>query len=286
MISTVDLRRDGAVDSLRRACEELGFFTVTGHGVDEELVRAVADASRAFFDSPDAEKARYASPAEIPGLPVYRPLRSERLGATGDGVVAADLKESLDWGPTLEGVAWPPGLEELYTAYLAAMHTLARRLRGLVARALERHEAWFEDRFDEQASSLRVINYPDPDAPPTAGQVRAGAHRDYGFLTILRGDDAPGGLEVQTLAGAWVPVRPDPGAFVCNIGDLLAEWTGGSWTSTLHRVSVPPPDAAVGSRRQSLVFFHNPRADAYLDELGLTSGDYILRKAAAAFGTS
>jgi isopenicillin N synthase-like dioxygenase len=274
VIPVVDLRRDEAVETLRRACEELGFFTVTGHGVDGDLTADVAARSRAFFDQSSSEKEQYAGPGTTAGFPVYRPLRSESLGATGDGVPAADLKESLDWGPTLDGVAWPDGLEEPYTRYLAEMHGVARELRGVIARALGHDEDWFEERFDDGASSLRVINYPDVDAPPEEGQLRAGAHRDYGFLTILRSDDALGGLEVQTLEGDWVPVRPPAGAFVCNIGDLLAEWSG--WTSTLHRVAVPPADAAAGNRRQSLVFFHNPADEE--------SRDYILRKASAAFG--
>lgn len=276
MIPVVDLRQDDAAARLRDACERLGFFTVVGHGIAEELIAEVADRSRAFFDLPAAEKERCAAPAATPGLPVYRPLRSESLGATGDGVPTADLKESLDWGPALDGVAWPAGLEEPYTRYLAELHRLARILRGTIAAALGEPEDFFEPRFDELSSSLRVINYPDPDEPPAEGQLRAGAHRDYGFLTILRADDAPGGLEVQALDGTWVEVRPPAGAFVCNIGDLLAEWTG--WTSTLHRVAVPPPDARTGSRRQSLVFFHNPADEE--------SRGYILRKAAAAFGTA
>jgi isopenicillin N synthase-like dioxygenase len=274
VIPVVDLGRDDAVATLRAACEALGFFTVVGHGVDAALVTEVADRSREFFDLAPEDKLAFAAPAERPGVPVYRPVRSERLGATGDGVPAADLKESLDWGPQLDGVGWPAGLEAPYRAYLGELHRLARDLRGVIARALGRPDDWFEERFDDQASSLRVINYPDPDGPVADGQLRAGAHRDYGFLTILRSDDAPGGLEVRTLEGDWVPVRPPADAYVCNIGDLLAEWTG--WTSTLHRVAVPPPDAAGGSRRQSLVFFHNP-ADA-------ESRAYILGKAAAAFG--
>jgi isopenicillin N synthase-like dioxygenase len=276
VIPVVDLRRDNAVDALRSACEEIGFFTVVGHGVSPEAIAQVADASRRFFDQGPAAKERFAGPGTVVGLPVYRPLRSERLGATGDGVDHADLKESLDWGPSLVGVDWPAGLQRPYVAYLREMHVLARRLRGVIAQALGHPEEWFEERFDELSSSLRVINYPEPDAPPEPGQLRAGAHRDYGFLTVLRSDDAPGGLEVQTVAGEWVEVTPTPDAFVCNIGDLLADLTEGSWTSTLHRVAVPPADAR-GARRQSIVFFHNPGDDA--------AQAYILRKAAAALGT-
>jgi isopenicillin N synthase-like dioxygenase len=277
VIPVVDLKRDGAVQELRTACEELGFFTVVGHDVDPRAIREVAAVSKRFFDSPAEEKERFAGAAAGMGLPVYRPLRSERLGATGDGTNAADLKESLDWGPSLEGVDWPPGLQRPYLTYLSQMHALARSLRVVIARALGHREDWFEDRFDDTSSTLRVINYPDPDGELPPGQLRAGAHRDYGFLTILRSDDAPGGLEVQTIAGDWLPVAPSADAFVCNIGDLLAHWSDGRWTSTLHRVAVPPPDAAADSRRQSIVFFHNPADDE--------SRAYILGKAAAAFGT-
>ena len=276
MIPVVDLRSDNAVAVLRTACEEIGFFTVVGHGVSPAAIDEVASVSRRFFDQTADAKARFAGPGGVVGLPVYRPLQSERLGATGDGDDHADLKESLDWGPSLAGVDWPAGLQSPYVTYLREMHRLARALRGVIAQALGRPEDWFEERFDELSSSLRVINYPEPDALPAAGQLRAGAHRDYGFLTILRSDDAPGGLEVQTVAGEWVEVTPTPDAFVCNIGDLLADLTEGAWTSTLHRVAVPPPGAH-GARRQSIVFFHNPGDDA--------SQQYILRKAAAALGT-
>jgi isopenicillin N synthase-like dioxygenase len=276
VIPVVDLRSDNAVAALRSACEEIGFFTVVGHDVSRATTDEVAAVSRRFFDQSAGAKARFAGPGNIVGLPVYRPLQSERLGATGDGDDHPDLKESLDWGPSLAGVDWPAGLQRPYVTYLREMHRLARVLRGTIAQALGRPEDWFEDRFDELSSSLRVINYPEPDATPEAGQLRAGAHRDYGFLTILRSDDAPGGLEVQTVAGEWVQVTPTPDAFVCNIGDLLADLTEGAWTSTLHRVAAPPPGAD-GVRRQSIVFFHNPGDDA--------SQQYILHKAAAALGT-
>ena len=64
-------------------------------------------------------------------------------------------------------------------------------------------------------------------------------------MTILR-QDAVGGLEVLGIDGAWAGVEPAPGAFVVNIGDLMARWTNDRWRSTLHRV-VDPPDPAAAS---------------------------------------
>jgi isopenicillin N synthase-like dioxygenase len=255
-VPTIDL---SALDAheVRRACEEVGFFTVVGHGVPDELIDEVAARSRAFFDRPDGEKERFRAPADTLGLPVYRPLGAERLGAN------ADRKASLDWGPSLAGVAWPDGeLRAAYERYYAEM----LRVAGTLVDAFGLDASL----FDDVSSSLRVIDYP---AGGGAG-ARAGAHRDYGCLTLIR-SDAPG-LEIETHDGAWLPVEPPPGGYVVNVGDLLARWTNGRWVSTLHRVV----DLGDAPRRQSLVFFHNPRADAVVD--GVVAGEYILERAAAA----
>jgi isopenicillin N synthase-like dioxygenase len=275
-VPMIDLARGPAevADEVRRACEDIGFLTVVGHGVDVELIEEVASRSRAFFDLPDAEKERFRGPAATPGLPVYRPLGAEKLGAN------ADRKASLDWGPSLEGVGWPsPELRSAYVRYYAEMLRVAGTLVNSFALALGLNEHTLDEMFDDRSSSLRVIDY-----PAGAGGARAGAHRDYGCLTIIRSDAA--GLEVQTRSGEWVPVQAPPSGFVVNIGDLMQRWTGDRWVSTLHRVV---GEDGVSSRRQSLVFFHNPRNDAVIETLGdgtryepVTAGAYVLARAAEA----
>lgn len=261
-------------DKVRRACEDVGFLTVVGHGSDAALIEEVAARSRAFFDLPDAEKERFRGPAATPGLPVYRPLGAETLGAN------ADRKASLDWGPSLEGVGWPsPELRGAYERYYVQMLRLAATLVRSFALALGLDEHELDRFFDDRSSSLRVIDY-----PAGAGGARAGAHRDYGCLTIIRSDAA--GLEVQTRGGEWLPVQAPAGGFVVNIGDLMQRWTGDRWVSTLHRVV---GQEGASPRRQSLVFFHNPRTDAVIETLGdgrhyepVTAGEYVLARAADA----
>ncbi len=298
MIPTIDLSLGPAklADEVRLACEEVGFLTIVGHGIDEALIEEVAARSRAFFDLPDEEKERYRTPAETPGLPVYRPLGAEKLGAN------ADKKASLDWGPSLPGVAWPERLREPYERYFAEMLRVADVLTRSFALALGLEEGSLAPFFDDRSSSLRVIDYPALEVstakPPTASKktgpryaapagadgARAGAHRDYGCLTIIRSD--AGGLEAQTREGDWVAVQAPPGGFVVNIGDLMQRWTGDRWVSTLHRVVGAEGDSP---RRQSLVFFHNPRSDAVIETLeggtayeAVTAGDYVLERAAEA----
>jgi len=123
---------------------------------------------------------------------------------------------------------------------------------------------YFDDKVDRHITNFSVLHYPEQAKPPLPGQLRAGAHTDYGSLTILKPDNAPGGLQVQK-DGNWIDVPTLPGTFVVNLGDLMAEWTNDRWVSTLHRVVNPPRDKAVGSRRLSMAFFHQPNYDAVIE---------------------
>ena len=125
----------------------------------------------------------------------------------------------------------------------------------------------------------------------TPGQIRAGAHTDYGSLTILLPQAGSRGLEILTPDGQWTEVPPQPAAFVINIGDLMARWTNDSWVSTLHRVVIPSPEGGGAERRQSFAFFHQPNWDAEIVALdaclapgespkygSVLSGPYLMSK--------
>jgi isopenicillin N synthase-like dioxygenase len=160
----------------------------------------------------------------------------------------------------------------------------------LFAMALDLDEFWFDDKIDKHMTNFVVSNYPDQPHELPEGQLRAGAHTDYGSLTIIKAEDKPGGLEVLDSEGRWRPVPMVPGTFVVNLGDLMARWTNDHWVSTMHRVVNPPRDKAIGSRRQSLIFFHQPNYDAIIECLPscldngrakyapITSGEHLLMK--------
>jgi isopenicillin N synthase-like dioxygenase len=293
------------------ACRSIGFLVVSGHGVSDALVEEMHRISRAFFDLPLAEKQRAVSPDPN----IYRGYFGLGTSAVAysldDRSAPPDHREyfsinrvSIDpadpYYTTPEGRRifapniWPdgvPGFEETWTRYYRAMEELSLALMRLFALALDLEEHWFDDKVDKHMTNLVVSNYPDqPDALPK-GQLRAGPHTDYGSLTILKTEDKPGGLEVQDSAGRWIPVAIVPGTFIINLGDLMAQWTNDRWVSTMHRVVNPPREAAIGSRRQSLVFFHQPNYDALVECLPscrgagakyapITSGAHLLTKIA------
>ncbi|MGD9881032.1 MAG: isopenicillin N synthase family dioxygenase [Reyranella sp.] len=263
-----------------RTCREIGFMVISGHGVDADLIAAVEATSRAFFDLPLDEKMRIVRPA--PDVTRgYIPFKAEVLVRSRGGSAEGDLNESLMIGPldvadtpyyTAPAAGrhfapnlWPEqpaGLRPAYERYFRVMSGLAADLMQLFALALDLPQDHFAGSIDRHISRLRVRNYPAPREAPAPGQLRAGAHSDYGSLTILKTEDRPGGLQVQGRNGEWLDVPHRPGCFVVNIGDMMARWTNDRWVSTLHRVVNPPPDRAAESRRQSLVFFHNPNYDA------------------------
>ncbi|CAN5197863.1 2-oxoglutarate and iron-dependent oxygenase domain-containing protein [soil metagenome] len=268
----------GAVDA---ACRDIGFLVIAGHGIDRELIERTQAVSRRFFDLPIAEKMKVAKPAKdvtrgYIGVAEESVARSRDRSAT-----AGDLNESFMIGPVdLPPVEYaqasaagkhfapnlwpasPPELREAYTDYYRAMSALAGTLMRIFAIAIGVDEHFFDDKIDRHISRLRVRNYPQQLVEPLPGQIRAGAHSDYGSLTILAAEDKPGGLQVHNLAGDWVDVPIVPDTFIVNLGDLLARWTNDRWVSTLHRVVNPPAGSGAESRRQSLVFFHNPNYDA------------------------
>jgi isopenicillin N synthase-like dioxygenase len=246
-----------------------------------------------------------------PGYPYgYAPMQGERLAASLGAHTPPDLKETFSMGPierpahitadsdpaeafAYEPTPWPQSLPEFrpaMEAYYTAMAQLVVRIMRHFAVALQLPIDFFDSRIDRHTSALRVLNYPALDAPPQPGQLRAGGHTDYGTVTVLKADAAPGGLQVQ-LDGEWVPVPVVENSLIVNLGDAMARWTNDRWRSTLHRVVVPPAEVAATARRQSIAFFHNANWDALIECIPsclkqgespryapVTAGDHLMSK--------
>lgn len=271
--------------ALADACARIGFFALVGHGIADHQVADTQRTARAFFEQGAEPKVSVLRrPPEFNRG--WIPPESESLGATLGAAAPNDLKESFTMGPPdvpateyytrpeafphFARNRWPEqpaDLRPVLTAYFTAVEALATDLMRLFALGLGLPERWFDPSIDRQCGSLRALFYPPQQGVPAPGQLRAGAHTDYGCITILKTEEAPGGLEVAVPGtDRWIPVPTIPGAFVVNLGDLMRHWTNDRWASTLHRV-VNPPAAAEGTDRGrlSLAFFHQPNYDALID---------------------
>ncbi len=291
LIDIAPFRHGGAADRDRiageidLACRDIGFFLITGHGVDEVLIERAYEMARRFFEKPLDEKREIKQPA--PSISRgYTPMGGESLAAGLGDAAPPDLKEMIDIGPVdvpggdyyerpeagdhFHPNLWPSRpvpFRETMVSYYRAMNGLADELMAIFAHALELPPGFFTDKLDKNMSALRLLCYPEQKKAPAPGQLRGGSHTDYGTLTILTSDQALGGLQAQHRDGSWVDVLPAPGSYVVNIGDAMQVWTNDRWVSTLHRVVNPPRDRASLARRHAMPFFHQPNYDAIIDTL-------------------
>jgi len=265
------------VDTLGRACRDVGFFYVTGHGIPEELIARVFATSAAFFSGPASirESASFSGPGDNRG---YIKLGGETL----DPGKPADVKEAFNIGlelapddpellaraPFRAANLWPelPGFRDTMLDYFNRVWRLGRDLHRGFALDLGLDPEFFEDKLDKPNATLRLLHYPPVASPPADGQLGAGVHTDYGNVTLLA-TDAVGGLMVQDRSGRWLDAPVIPGAFVCNIGDCLMRWSNDVYVSTPHKVVSPR-----GADRYSVAFFLDPNPDAMVACLPTCTG--------------
>jgi isopenicillin N synthase-like dioxygenase len=283
-IPTLDIRRfetdrRAFVAELGQAYREWGFCGISHHGIAPERIAAAYGAFKQFFALPTETKLKYHVKGSG-GARGYTPFGIE----TAKDSRYPDLKEfwhigrEIDRGSPHAGVMppnlWPDevaGFREHGYGLYEALDALGRRVLRALALHIDLPETWFEDKVDQGNSILRPIHYP-PITAPDVPNVRAGAHEDINFITLLVGASAAG-LEVLSRQGEWVPFTAEGDTIVVNIGDMLQRLTNHVYPSTTHRVVNPPGDLA-RQPRYSVPFFLHPNPDFLIDVLpGCVSAD-------------
>jgi isopenicillin N synthase-like dioxygenase len=266
--------RTSFLAQLRTAAREVGFFYVTGHGIEPRFLQQVMQVTRQFFSLPEADKLAI----EMVNSPHFRGYNRVAAEITRG---RPDWREQIDIGSELAALPigpdtppwarlrgpnqWPAGLPELKPVILrwqaAAADVLIRLLRCF-ALALGQPEDVFNPIYrDEPHVLVKLIRYPGREA--TADDQGVGAHKDSSLLSLLL-QDAVGGLQVQDADG-WIDATPVADAFVVNIGELLEMASDGYLRATVHRVVTPP----AGVDRLSVAFFLGARLDATVPLLQL-----------------
>jgi isopenicillin N synthase-like dioxygenase len=300
-IPLLDLRRFDAADArraaflaeLRAAAHEVGFFYLSGHDVDAQLLRDLMESARRFFALPEGEKMAIEM-MNSPHFRGYNRVASELTRGQPDWREQIDIgaerpalprdANSPAWARLRGPNQWPAALPELRPVVIrwqaAAEEVLMRVLRAL-ALALGQAADALEPLYGNEPHYLvKLIRYPGVaargdtrigNAPGIGSALGAGAHtalgvgahKDSELLTLLLQDDQ-GGLQVETAQG-WIDVPPRPGTFVINIGELLELASDGYLRAAMHRVVTPP----AGVDRLSAAFFLGARLDATVPPLPL-----------------
>jgi len=269
-IGTAD--RLAVAREIGNACRDTGFFYVSNHGVPSALLDAQFEWTRRFFALPLAEKLEI----DLRNSPCSRGYEAMG-GQTLDAAAPPDLKEGFYMGwhrepdhpyvraglPNHGPNVWPrslPGFAQQMQLYYDAMFSLGKRLSRLVAISLGLDESFFERHYEEPMAILRLLHYPPHPKAAAPDQLGAGAHTDWGLITVLA-QDGLGGLEVRQADGRWIHAEPIAGTFVINIGDMLERWTNGVYHSTMHRVL----NRSSERDRYSVPFFFEPNYNTRIE---------------------
>ncbi|KAH7084610.1 hypothetical protein BKA63DRAFT_457646 [Paraphoma chrysanthemicola] len=258
------------------AAENVGFFGIVNHGLSEDEVQSMFQVSESFFNLPDSAK------ATVPWSP--QNVGWEKMSQIRPSTGEADTKESyqLQFGENMES-SWidEKELPEFKSGSLEFMHRvqgISEQIMVCLARGLGFEDDYFVKYHDvsrpDAQSTLRLLHYYE--TPKTNDGIvrhRAGAHVDWGFLTLLFQRAGQSGLEICPgreavtefgLGDEWTKVEFSPGVIVCNIGDLLMSWSDDRFKSTYHRVKAPCEEGDYFGERYSIAFFNQPVKEAVI----------------------
>jgi isopenicillin N synthase-like dioxygenase len=273
-VSLTDAERDpdAFAEKLGRSFEDYGFAIIADHGISDEMITQAEEKAKAFFALPDEVKRGYLIEGGG-GARGYTPFGIE----TAKGAQAHDLKEFWHVGRDLPpghrfrshmpDNVWPaevPSFKDTFQELYATFDRAGLKILKATARYLKIDQDYFIDTVRDGNSVLRLLHYPPIEGEP-GSHVRAGAHEDINTITLLLGAEEAG-LELLTKDGRWIPVSPQPGELVVNIGDMLQRLTNGLLRSTSHRV-VNPPEERRGRSRYSMPFFLHFRSDFCIEAL-------------------
>ncbi|KAM6559125.1 hypothetical protein CsatA_028364 [Cannabis sativa] len=244
------------------ACSEWGFFQVINHGVPLECRQKLESAARKFFGQ-DVEEKRKVRRNETSVLGYFDAENTKNVRdwkEVFDVAVQEPTVVPVSTDPTDDRVVewfnrwplYPSELREACEEYSREVEKLAHKMLELIALSLGLAANSLNVYFkDHQTTFMRLNHYPPCPSPALA--LGVGRHKDGGALTVLAQDEV-GGLEVRKKSdGEWIRVKPTPGAFIINVGDIVQVWSNDKYESVEHRVMVNSE-----KERFSIAFFLNP----------------------------
>lgn len=268
--------------------QRAGFIYLRNHGIPKSTVKATFAESANFFKRPQQQKdglawttaeanRGYVAHGREKTTDLIDPKDIEKIREQE----GADLKESLEIGregdPKFPN-SWPDKFDEegaVFKKQMLDFFDQCKELHVQVMRAiavgLGIEQDWFDSFCDGGDNTLRLLHYPEVKADSfkkNKNQVRAGAHTDYGSVTLLF-QDMGGGLQVLSPNGNFIDATPIEDTIVVNAADLLARWSNDTIKSTKHRVVEPPKPAEsdVHPARYSIAYFCNPDFDRFIDAI-------------------
>lgn len=246
---------------------KMGFAVITNHPIEAKLIEEATQKAKDFFALGQEEK-KQSYKASLSGQRGYTPMNTEKAV----GAKAADLKEFWHHGRESLTIYADLNPDNSIAGFSSTLEALYQRFDGFGKQLLKCLEVYLPlkeglltDAVTNGDSILRLLHYPPQVIPPPENALRAEAHEDINAITLLLGAEE-GGLQLLSLDGDWLDIKPPKGAIVINIGDMLQRLTHYRLISTTHRVQNPSKKRARFSR-YSMPFFQHFSADFLIDPI-------------------
>lgn len=307
-------QRKETANAILHGFQTAGFVYLKGLPITPEERKFVFETSAKYFRLPTETKLSHSWTSPEANRGYSAPGREKTTELTDINDIkklreqVPDMKESLEIGREGDPAYpnhWPEEAGELvgFKSTMLDFHNKCKNLHTEVMRAIAvgmgLDEQFFDGYTDAGDNTLRLLHYPEARKDIftiNPGQVRAGAHSDYGSITLLFQDNR-GGLQVKSPTGVFVDATPIENTIVVNAGDLLARWSNDTIKSTIHRVVEPPSgDGDVYPARYSIAYFCNPNFKSHIEAIpgtyasetekkyaGINSGDYLVQRLTATY---
>lgn len=244
-------KRAAALEKIKDACENWGFFEVINHGISHDLLDTVEKFTKEHYKKCMEQRFK------------------EMVASKGLEAVQTEI-DDLDWESTfflkhlpVSNISEVPDLEDDYRKIMKEfadkLEKLAEQLLDLLCENLGLEQGYLKKVFYGSKGptfGTKVSNYPPCPKPDLIKGLRA--HTDAGGIILLFQDDKVSGLQLLK-DGKWIDVPPMRHSIVINLGDQLEVITNGKYKSVEHRV-IAQPDG----NRMSLASFYNPGSDAVI----------------------
>ena len=257
---------------LRHAFENVGFYTLRGHGVPRSLIDAAFAECERFHAQPLEKKlalkinehtigymamgGSIARSSRVnnntkPSVNEAFFMRRERTPDDPDVIAGKRLRGLNQWPADL------PGFRETALAYMSAMESVGKRLVRVYAVALDLPADYLDPMFAVPNMIQRFTHYP-PRESYEDNEFSIAPHTDSGFMTLLAPSALPG-LSIRLPDETWLDVPADQDAFIVNGGDILRRWTNDRFLSTPHRAI-----NGSGRSRYAIPFFFDTHPDTVI----------------------
>ncbi len=269
-------RSINTINKIKKACINIGFFQITGHGINQKNIKNLCNVGNKFFNSSEKNKRRLAPKKwNSRNKNIYRGYFPNNVNGK-EGLDIGDLKVTKKYANStknkyIEYLNLNKSINKnsikILSNYFDEIFNLGETLFQSIVKLYKKDINSSKKVFSrvKTLSTLRFNYYPNQTTPVEISEqdgVALGCetHVDSGIFTILY-QDKKGGLQVQNRKNKkWYNVPFNKKALVVNTGKALEFLSKGKFKATNHRVLWNK------TKRMSIPFFFEPSYDFKMNE--------------------